>query len=96
MKRWHQISGITLGLLICILSAGSALAQGDEDIPPVLGEVLLKLAVIFDGILSLWVDSATGNTLTHPMGERFVNYLAELAQNTVLFFAKFFEVLTFG
>lgn len=96
MRRWHRISGIILALFFLSSKGGSALAQGDEDIPPVLGGVLLKLAVIFDGILSMWVDSETGNTLTDPAGERFVNYLATLASNLVLFFAEFFEVLTFG
>jgi len=83
-------------LLLFVSKAGSALAQGDEDVPPVLGSVLLKLATIVDGILSMWVNSTTGNTLTDPGGEQLVDYLAELAKNLVLFFADFFEVLTFG
>jgi len=95
MRRWQQVSGITLGLLLLISEGGSALAQGDENLPPVLGDVLLKLATMFDGLLDFWVSSATGNTLTDS-GELFVNAIAELSRNVVLFFAEFFEVLTFG
>lgn len=95
MRRWQQISGITLGLLLLISEGSSALAQGDENLPPVLGDVLLKLATVFDGLLNFWVNSTTGNTLTDS-GELFVSAIAELARNVVLFFAEFFEALTFG
>ena len=97
MKRWQQISTIGLGFLAFLSEAGTALAQDSSgNLPPVLGGILVKLATIVDGILSLWVNSATGNTLTDPAGEQFVNYLAELARNLVLFSAELFRVLTFG
>jgi hypothetical protein len=97
MRRWQQISAIGLGLLAFLAEASTALAQDDSgNLPPVLGGILVKLATIVDGILSVWVNSATGNTLTDPNGERLVSALAELARNTVLFFAQFFQVLTFG
>ena len=97
MSRWQQISAIGLGLLAFLAEASTALAQDSSgNLPPVLGGILVKLATIVDGILSLWVNSATGNTLTDPNGERMVSALAELARNVVLFFADFFHVLTFG
>ena len=97
MRRWQQISAIGLGSLVLLLQAGTALAQDSSgDLPPVLGGILVKLATIVDGILNYWVNSASGNTLTDPNGERLVSALAELARNTVLFLAQFFEVLTFG
>jgi len=97
MKRWQQISAIGLGSLAFLAEASTALAQDSSgNLPPILGGVLVKLATIVDGILSLWVNSATGNTLTDPNGTQLVNAIAELTRNVVLFFADFFHVLTLG
>lgn len=97
MKRWQTISVIAFGLLAYLSQAGNALAQDTSgNLPPVLGSILVKMATIVDGILSYWVDSATGNTLTQPAGEKLISGLAELARNFVLFLADFFRVLSFG
>jgi hypothetical protein len=66
--------------------AGIALAQEDRYQP--VGNVIAKLAVILDNLLNFWVNSVTGNTLTHPQGELFVASISELTRNFVHFFAQ--------
>jgi len=93
MKRWRTVAIPLLGLVMLLSLASTALAQGDEDLPPILGGILVKIAAIVDGILDFWV---VGNTLTDPLGEQLASSLAQLAHNVVNFLAEFFEVLTFG
>ncbi len=93
MRRWQQISAIALGLVVLLSWAGKAMAQGGADLPPILGDVLVKIAVVIDGVLGFWVS---GNTLTDPWGQQLASSLATLANNMVNFLAEFFEVLTFG
>jgi len=93
MKRWRIIVILLLSLLMSLSVAGTALAQGAEDLPPILANVLTKLAVLFDGMLDFWV---VGNTLTDPIGERLVGSLGQIVMNVVDFFAWLYEPLTFG
>lgn len=80
-------------MLVLLSWPGRATAQDGEDLPPILGDVLVKIAALVDGVLNYWVS---GNTLTDPYGEKLAASLATLAHNVVDFLAEFFEVLTFG
>ena len=93
MRLWQQSSAIVLSLFSLLLWTGRAWAQDGEELPPILGDVLVKIAVLVNSILGRYVS---GNTLTDPWGEKLAASLATLAHNVVDFFAEFFEVLTFG
>jgi hypothetical protein len=85
VKRWQPIA-MTLAFLLAPLSRpGTALAQGNQDMTPVLANVLAKLAILVDGVLGFWV---AGGAVTDPLGERLVNSLGGIAMNVVEFVAR--------
>ena len=61
------------------------MAQGFEQLPPLVASVLTKTAVIVDQVLGHWV---TGNSLTDPDGQQLVAAMAQAAVNTVHFLAQ--------
>lgn len=85
MKRWRPIAAVVLCFLGLLLLAGTALAQGAGPLPPVLANVVTKVAVLVNGVLGFWV---TDNTLTDPAGKDFVGSLGQLAVNVVDFLAR--------
>ena len=85
MRHWRQISAIGLSLLVLVSRAETVAAQGFDDLPLVLGNVLAKSAVILDGLLGFLV---VGNTLTDPKGEDVVAALGQVVVNFVNFFAS--------
>ncbi len=93
MKRWRTIAIVLLGLVVSLSLVGTALAQGAEDLPPIVASVLTKLGILFNGMLDFWV---VGNTPTDPIGEQLVGSLGQIAVNVVDFFAWLFEPFTFG
>jgi len=93
MKRWRTIAIVLLGLVVSLSLVGTALAQGAEDLPPIVASVLTKLGILFNAMLDFWV---VGNTPTDPIGEQLVGSLGQIAVNVVDFFAWLFEPFTFG
>lgn len=85
MKCWRPIAAAVLGFLASLSLAGTALAQGAGPLPPILANVLAKLAVLVDGVLGIWVN---GNTLIDPAGEDLVASLGQIAINVVDFSAR--------
>lgn len=88
MKRWCPlIISVPLVALLSIVIASTAHAQAVQDfaaVPPEIANVLVKMGVITDGVLSHWVS---GNTLTADGGS-FVNALAQTVVNTTHFLAE--------
>ena len=93
MKRWRTIAVVLVSLLLSLSLAGTALAQGAADLPPIVASVLTKLGVLFNGILDFWV---VGNSPTDPIGENLVSSLGQIAVSVADFFAWLFEPFTFG
>jgi hypothetical protein len=83
MKLRHLIAGVVFSPLLFVAIRGSALAQDAEDLPPAIAKILLQIAILTDGILNRWVDSATGNTLTDPDGQLLAADVAQVAKNSV-------------
>lgn len=60
-----------------------------DSIPPDLAKVIIQqIAVLTDGVLSLWVSDSTGNTLTDPAGHQLVADLAQVVVYLVDFLAR--------
>jgi len=90
MKRWQQIAIILLSVLILLSFSGTTSASDGDDSPPLLAEILIKIAstgiVIVDEILGFWV---VDSNLTDPAGSQLVGALVTIAENVVEFLAQF-------
>jgi hypothetical protein len=95
MKRWQQIgTALSLSVLALLSRADIALAQSDGNTLSILSGILVPILVLIDHLLDFWVNSVTGNTLTNPMGEEIVGWIATIIQNVTLFLAEFSTLLT--
>jgi len=56
--------------------------------PALVKTLIQQVAVLTEGILSLWVSDSTGNTLTDPAGQQLVANLAQVVEYVVDFFAQ--------
>jgi hypothetical protein len=94
MKRWSKIAAVVLASFIGWLScSGIALAQSDGNTVSILSDIITPILVIISRALDYWVNAATGNTLTDPMGVHLVSALATAVQNVALFIAEFSTLL---
>lgn len=85
MWRWQKIAVLASCPLALLLGTRSASAAGFSDLPPVLGNVLEKSAVLVDGVLGIFV---TGGSLTDPVGKELAGALAQTTVNFVGFLAQ--------
>ena len=85
MKRWHRVLVPALCALSWLSLPAGARAETFEDLPPVLAQVLARLAVIFDNLLASFVS---GNVLTDPKGEGLVGVTAQIVMNVTQFLAE--------
>jgi len=88
VKSWWKFASSTLISSILALGPGRVLAQDGEGSIPVFRDVLLDVATRIDAKLSTWV---TGNTLTDPEGEEFVNDLVDFICDAVAYIAACLE-----
>jgi len=90
MKRWQQIAIILLSVLILLSFSGTASASDGDDSPPLLAEILIKIAstgvAIVDEMLGFWV---VDSNLTDPAGFRLVGSLVTIVENWIDFLAQF-------
>jgi len=80
MKSWQKASFILLCFLNIVCFPAPALAQNAQTIPPTVASILVKISVLFDGILSYWVS---GNTLTEPLGTELVEAIRQIILTAV-------------
>ena len=85
MTRWRQIVAMAMCMALVSARPSAALAQGFDDLPPVVAGVIAKIGVLVDGVLGFLV---AGNTLTDPKGEDVVAALGQVVVNFVNFFAS--------
>jgi hypothetical protein len=84
MKRWRITAAILLPLLMSLLVASQAQAQGFHQLVGQVAVVTVKSGTLVDALLGYWVQ---GNALTTP-GGYLVGALAQTAVNTVHFLAQ--------
>ena len=84
MKRWQVTAAILLPLLISLLVASQARAQGFAQLVSQFAVVTVKSGMLGNALLGYWVQ---GNALTTP-GDYLVGALAQTAVNTVHFLAQ--------
>jgi len=84
VRRLWPIAAVAVLLALMVLGSGEASAQGFDDLPPVLADVLARSSVIVDSLLGFFVS---GNTLTVPQGEQLVSSLGQIVINFTHFAA---------
>jgi hypothetical protein len=84
MKRWQVAAAISLPLLMSLVVASQARAQGFAQLVGQVAQVTVKYGTLVNGLLGYWVQ---GNDLTTP-GNYLVGALAQTAVNTVHFLAQ--------
>jgi hypothetical protein len=85
VKRRQVIAALLIAVILLLVIAFPALAQGFEDLPPVLAAVISKTGVFVNQVLGHW---ANGNDLT-PQGVQLAGAIAQTVVNTVHFLAQF-------
>lgn len=86
MKRWPVVVVSTsMACVLMLLTTPVAHAQQFEKVPDAVANVLVKMAVIIDGVLGHWVS---GSALSVD-GSALVNSIAHTVVNVTDFFAVF-------
>ena len=84
MKLWRWLSLPVVVWALVAWRSGTALAQDGS--VSILSDILVKVFVIIDGVLSPFVS---GNVLTDPEGQALVASLATIIHNVADFLAQF-------
>jgi hypothetical protein len=85
VKRRQVIAALLIAVTLLLIVTVPALAQGFQDLPPVLAAVISKTGVFVNQVLGHWVS---GNELT-PQGVQLAGAIAQTVVNTVHFLAQF-------
>ena len=93
MKCWRIIAAIPLGSLAAVSLVVPVLAQDGEELPSVLADAFVKIAVLVDGVLGFW---SSGDTVTEPLGTQMVASFGQIVEIAVDFVANIFRVATSG
>ena len=90
MKVFKRIAIVlSFSVLVLLSCAGTALAQFSENSVSILSDIIVPILVIIDRLLDVWVNAASGNTLTDPYGLDLVKSLATIIQHLATFYAQF-------